>query len=153
MEDPNDCFICRKQSGAIAVAGGVIYEDDLVYAGHAGMSEDPDGAYLGYLMAEPRRHVRGLADLSDTEAGAMGRLVTRLSGALVGALRAEHVYSFVLGHHVPHLHVHVVPRYPGAPEEYWGTRVDEWPDAPRGGGVEIAEVCDRLREHLGVSPG
>lgn len=61
---------------------------------------------------------------------------------------AKHVYSFVLGHHVPHLHIHVVPRYPGAPREFWGTRVDGWPDAPRGGAAEIAALCDRLRSWI-----
>ncbi|HKZ83884.1 MAG TPA: hypothetical protein VJ793_09550 [Anaerolineae bacterium] len=42
----------------------------------------------------------------------------------------------------------VVPRYPGAPREYWGTRVDEWPDAPHGGPQEMAALCARLRAHL-----
>jgi hypothetical protein len=46
------------------------------------------------------------------------------------------------------VHVHVLPRYPGAPREYWGVRVDEWPDAPRGGPAEMADVCARLRACL-----
>jgi hypothetical protein len=37
---------------------------------------------------------------------------------------------------------------PGGPREYWGPKVDEWPDAPRGGEAEIAPVADRLREYL-----
>jgi histidine triad (HIT) family protein len=51
--------------------------------------------------------------------------VARTARALKAVVGAEHVYSFVLGHHVPHLHIHVLPRYPGAPREFWGTRVDE----------------------------
>jgi diadenosine tetraphosphate (Ap4A) HIT family hydrolase len=49
---------------------------------------------------------------------------------------------------MPHVHVHVIGRYPGAPREYWGTRVDEWPEAPQGGAAEIEEVADRIRAFL-----
>jgi hypothetical protein len=42
----------------------------------------------------------------------------------------------------------IVPRYPDAPREYWGTRVDEWPHAPRGGSQEIEALCARPRAYL-----
>ncbi len=89
-----------------------------------------------------------MGDLTDAEASTLGVLVNDLARVLKVAEGAEHVYSFVLGHVVPHLHIHVVPRYPGAPRDYWGVRVDEWPDAPRGGVSEITAVCDRLRRGL-----
>src|SRR5512136_359424 len=132
-----DCFVCRKHRGEVSVPGGAIYEDDLVYAGHAQIREGQTVAYLGYLFVEPQRHTPGLQDLTDMEAQSLGRLVARLGRALVGSAGAEHIYAFVLGDGVPHLHIHVVPRYPGAPREYWGVHVDEWPDAPRGGPQEI----------------
>lgn len=75
--------------------------------------------------------------------------VARLSRALTATEGAEHAYLFVLGHAVSHLHVWVVPRYPGTPREYWGMRVDEWSDAPRGGPEEIAALCERIRGYLG----
>lgn len=58
------------------------------------------------------------------------------------------MYSVVLGDAVPHLRIHLAPRYPGAPEEYWGMRVDEWPNAPRGGVADITAVSDRLRNAM-----
>jgi histidine triad (HIT) family protein len=143
-----DCLVCRKHRGDFTIPGGAIYEDDQVYAGHAQIREGQATAYLGYLMAEPKRHAPGLADLSDVEAQALGLLVARLSRALQASESAEHVYAFVLGDLVPHLHIHVVPRYPGAPREYWGVHVDDWPDAPRGGPEEMAAVCARLRASL-----
>ncbi len=143
-----DCFVCRKHRGEISIPGGAIYEDDLVYANHVQIPEGQATAYLGYLMVEPRRHAAGLADLTDAEAQAMGLMVTRLSRALTAVMEAEYIYSFVLGHRAAHLHVHVVPRYPGAPREYWGIRVDEWPEAPHGGPDEIADLCGRLCAHL-----
>jgi len=81
-------------------------------------------------MAEPKRHVPGLPDLTDDEAKALGLLVARLSRALKASEGAEHIYAFSIGDRVPRVHIHVVPRYPGAPSKYWGVHVDEWPDAP-----------------------
>lgn len=143
-----DCFICRKHRGEVSIPGGAIYDDDLIYVGHAQIRPGQATTYLGYLMAEPQRHVAGLADLTDKEAQTLGLVVARLSRALKTSEGAEHVYAFVLGDFVPHLHLHVVPRYPGAPHEYWGVRVDEWPDAPRGGEQEMTALCARLRQVL-----
>lgn len=142
------CFVCRKHRGEVSLPGGAIYQDAWVYAGHAQIQAGQATAYLGYLMAEPKRHAPGLADLTDAEAQALGLLVVRLGRALVSTEGAEHVYAFVLGDGVPHVHVHVVPRYPGAPREYWGVHVDEWPAAPRGGPGEIAGLCARVRAYL-----
>jgi diadenosine tetraphosphate (Ap4A) HIT family hydrolase len=146
-----DCFVCRKHRGEEPVVGGPIYQDELVLASHAAVPAE-GRAYLGWCFVEPRRHVGALGDLSDAEAGAVGRLVARLSRALQAELQAEHVYAFVLGDRVPHLHVHLIVRHPGAPREYWGTHVDEWPDAPRGDGAEVAALVARLRARLATDP-
>jgi len=42
----------------------------------------------------------------------------------------------------------VIGRYPGAPRAYWGPKVDEWPEAPRGKAPEIEQVALRLRAFL-----
>jgi diadenosine tetraphosphate (Ap4A) HIT family hydrolase len=130
------------------VAGGVIYENDLVYVSHAQLWGSEPEHYLGHLFVEPKRHAPGLADLTEAEAQAIGLWSSRVARALVAAQGVEHVYAFVLGDHVPHLHVHLIGRYPGAPREYWGPRVDEWPGAPRGAAPEIAIVAARVRDRL-----
>jgi len=142
------CFVCRKHVGEISLPGCAVYEDDLVYAGHAAIPEGQTTDYLGSLMVEPKRHISGLADLTDDESQKVGLLIARLSRALKTSEGAEHVYMFVLGHAVPHLHIWVVPRYPGTPSEYWGLRVNEWSGAPRGGAEQIATLCKRIREYL-----
>jgi diadenosine tetraphosphate (Ap4A) HIT family hydrolase len=126
----------------------VLHEDDLVYSSHGIVPVGRATTYLGTLFVEPKRHVAGLADLTDAEAERIGLVSSRLARALQTSEKAEHVYSWVLGHHVDHLHVWLVPRYPGTPREYWAMRVGEWPGAPRGGPVEIAALCDRLRAAL-----
>jgi diadenosine tetraphosphate (Ap4A) HIT family hydrolase len=131
--------------------GGAVLQDEQVYIGHAQVRAGEATAYLGSMMVEPRRHVPGLEHLRDEEAQALGVWVARLSRALVAVLGADHVYAFVIGDHVPHVHVHVVARYPGAPPEYRGPRVDEWPEAPRGGVLEIEALCERLRAWLSAN--
>ena len=142
------CFICRKHRGEIALPGGAIFHDDQVYIGHAQLRPDEATAYLGYLMVEPKRHVPGLEGLRDDEAQLLGLWVARMSRALVAVVGADHVYAFVIGDRVPHVHIHVVARYRGAPQEYRGPRVDEWPEAPRGEPAEIETLCAQLREWL-----
>ena len=67
---------------------------------------------------------------------------------MMAALDIEHVYAFVLGHHVAHFHLHLFPRYRGAPREYWWPRLEEWPDAPRGGESDAALTVESIRKAL-----
>lgn len=143
-----DCVVCRKHRGELPSPGGAIYEDDLIYVSHAGLWGEEEKHFLGHVFVEPRRHVAELADLTDEEAQAIGLYVSRLARALVNTLDMEHVYSFVFGDGVPHVHVHVIGRYRGTPRDYWGTRVDEWPGAPRGGEDEIVQLAARIRDAL-----
>lgn len=143
-----DCFVCAKHALGDTAHGGVLFEDDLVYAGHAYPLTEPVSAYRGYLVAEPVRHVAGLGDLTDPEAAALGLLVNRLARALRDTAGAEHVYSFVLGDGLAHLHVVLAPRYAGTPRGYWGVRLRDWPDAPRVGEAEMRTLVARLRAHV-----
>ena len=144
-----DCLVCRKHRGEIAVPGGFIYEDDLISVSHAQLFGEEKDHYLGHVFVESKRHVPELADLTDREAAAIGLWVSRVAKALLQTEGMAHVYSFFIGDGVPHVHVHVIGRYPDAPRDYWGPRVDDWPGAPRGGETEIAQVADRLRIFLG----
>jgi diadenosine tetraphosphate (Ap4A) HIT family hydrolase len=144
-----DCFICRQLGGREPTPGGEIYAEERVVAVHAFEPERNPTPYLGHLLVEPRRHAAGFADLDEAEAAAVGVAVSRCARALKAAERAEHVYVAVVGHHVAHLHVHLVPRYPGTPREYWSPlTLDEWPEAEHGGQREIEAVADRLRVAL-----
>jgi histidine triad (HIT) family protein len=134
-----ECLICDKH--AAADPGIEIHRDALVYVGHLPASPE---VYLGHLFVEPLDHRPGLAELSPEQGAAVGRAMQRAS-AVLRAAGHEHVYAFVYGDRVPHLHVHLIGRHPGAPAEYRGVRVDEWPDAPRGDADAVAEYVARLR--------
>ncbi len=143
-----DCFVCARHALGDAAPGGVLFEDELVYAGHAYRPAEKVSAHRGYLVAEPRRHAAGLGDLTDREAAALGLLVNRLALALKEVDGAEHVYSFVLGDGLAHLHVVLAPRYADTPREYWGIRLREWPDAPNVGEDDMRSLVAQLRRHV-----
>lgn len=143
----DSCFICGKHKGTIHTAGKMIYEDEYVYIGHIDKGDSP--AYLGYCMIDLKRHVPTLADMNMEEAKAFGMAMARISRALKESEGAEHIYARVSGHGVPHLHMHLTPRYPGTPQEYWGPwEVLDWQDAPYGKGVQVDTVCERLKVHM-----
>jgi histidine triad (HIT) family protein len=147
----SDCFICAKHERMDDMPGGTWIADQRVVVSHLPLNT-PVGAqesvYLGYLFLEPRRHVAELGDLTPDEAASFGRMAATASAALQAATEAEHVYAAVIGHGVEHLHLHLIPRYPGTPREFWWTRVDEWPDAPRGDASDITGLADRFRAAL-----
>jgi diadenosine tetraphosphate (Ap4A) HIT family hydrolase len=143
----DDCAICLKHLKQGPLVGEVIHETELLVASHAPITER-GGVYLGYLFVEPRRHIPELGDLTEQEAEALGVLIMRLSRMLQQAQGAEHVYAAVIGDQAQHLQVHLIPRYPDTPAEYFWTSVVEWPDAPRGDAGAVTEVAARLRSGL-----
>jgi diadenosine tetraphosphate (Ap4A) HIT family hydrolase len=74
----------------------------------------------------------------------MARLLQDVEGA-------EHVYLWVIGDEVPHLHVHLVPRYPGTPREYWGPGVTRWPEGPRVDSEAMRTMIASLQSHVATA--
>ena len=145
------CFICDKHRLGDRAEGGVLFEDELLYVGHV-HTMGRGVAYRGWFVVEPKRHAAGLGLLTDDEAGALGLLLNRIARILRDELGAVHVYAFVFGDAVPHLHVHVAPRYPDTPREYWGPRLNQWADAPRVNAEEIRDLVSHLRSQLSNRP-
>lgn len=150
-QDVNHCVICQKHRGEIHLFGGFIYEDDLIAISHSLFWGEEKTHYLGHIFIETKRHVAEYADLTDEEAQRIGLYIKRVSTALLSTLDMDHVYSFIIVDGVPHVHVHVIGRYRGAPREYWGSKVDEWTDAPKGDEIQIQTLTESLRACLTVN--
>lgn len=144
----SNCIVCRKHSGEVKPFGGFIYEDELIAVSHSRFWGDEKTHYLGHIFIETKRHVAKYADLTDEEAQRIGLYIKRVSKALLNTLDMDHVYSFIIVDGVPHMHVHVIGRYRGAPREYWGPKVDEWPDAPKGDEREIEKLTESLQAYF-----
>lgn len=144
----DDCLVCREHRLEVPVPGGHLVATDEVVAFHLPPWPPPaENVFLGYLMVTSRRHAADFAELTDDESAAVGRCVARLSRALK-SLGAERVYVAAVGHGSPHLHVHLVPRWPGTPDDVSWLHVDDWEEARRGSFDEAASFAGRLREAL-----
>lgn len=145
------CFICNKHSGNIQTSGIAIYEDDFVYVGHIDRNGNPN--YLGHIMIDLKRHVPTLGEMNMEEAKVFGMMMAKVSKALMESEAAEHIYSFVAGDSVPHLHMHLVARYPNTPKEFWGSNaVYDWEEAPMGNNEEVISLCSRLKKYIENHP-
>jgi len=109
------CLACDVLEGRIQPPGGVIYEDEDWVVDH---SISPV-ALKGWLIIKPRRHVEDFGDLSPEESARFGPLSRSAAAAVRDALGAERVYVCSFGEEWRHVHVHVVPRYPGMEPVSW----------------------------------
>jgi diadenosine tetraphosphate (Ap4A) HIT family hydrolase len=141
------CDVCREIAGEVELPGGFIWESESVVGFHVPPLLEPE-PQLGHLLVVPRRHADTWADLNREEASQIGVAAATLGDALRRATKAERLYSAVIGHHSPHFHLHLFPRYPGTPSELTWTKSDQWPGSPRGGADEIAAFEQRLRSAL-----
>jgi diadenosine tetraphosphate (Ap4A) HIT family hydrolase len=76
-----------------------------------------DGPMRGYAWMPVRRHVVELHELTEEEGAAFMRDVKRVSRAIAEATGAVKLNYEIHGNTVPHLHLHLFPRYVGDPFE------------------------------------
>jgi histidine triad (HIT) family protein len=89
----------------------LVYEDEaaLAFLDHSPLA-------IGHVLLIPRAHVETLFDADDATVEALARAARRIAIALKAALAADGVFvaqNNVVSQSVPHLHVHLVPRFRG----------------------------------------
>ncbi len=103
--------------------------------------------HAGHVLVVPREHVADLRNASDSTVEAVFRLVARVARAVDRAFPADglsvwHSAGHGANQEVPHLHVHVHPRYlndgvlrvyPAAPSTPTREQLDHW-------GVQLREA-------------
>lgn len=139
-----NCTICDKHQDFSKHTGEVILEKGGWAVTHFPFV-DGQKATKGYLLIETKRHIQEFTEMSPEEAAALGELISAGTQLIKNKMGAEHVYLFRINDKVPHLHLHLVPRYPGTPKEFWGFKISEWPGNPKIGLEEIKQVALRLR--------
>jgi len=148
-ESSPDCQFCRSLRPGSEPDGLLVYQDEHLHAvhpvAHGGRSE------LGVVRLQTRRHVPDLASLTDSEAGGLGLAIARISRALMECTGAAWTYCFGFTEGVRHVHLVIASRYRELPSEYLRLRHADWPDAPRGGRDEVAELAQRLRTSVSRS--
>jgi histidine triad (HIT) family protein len=105
------CPFCRIREGTLAAH--LLYQDEEVLA-----FLDISPVTQGHTLVVPRRHAASVAECPPGTVAALFLAAVRLAGAIQRALGAP---GFNLGlndgraagQEVPHVHVHVIPRYGG----------------------------------------
>ena len=132
------CPVCLRGRPDDAVA-----ELEATYL-HAG----EDAPMRGYCFLMLKRHAVELYELESEEAAAFTRDVQRAARAVHRLTRAVKLNYEIHGNTVPHLHLHLFPRYVGDPFEGRpiNPRLVEWPVYAPG---EFADFRERLRAEVG----
>ena len=104
-----DCIFCKIIKGEIPSAK--IYEDEKLVA-----FLDIAPANKGHALIMPKKHYETLLDVPDTIIDDMMGLGKKIAVAMSSALASEGFNVLVnnkkvAGQIVPHLHVHIIPRF------------------------------------------
>lgn len=98
------CTFCRILHGDLP--GFAVYEDGLAFA-----FLDHRPLLKGHVLLMPKAHCETLHDLPDEAVGPLFRVAKSLSGAVERAMQADGSFLAINTQSVPHLHIHIVPRW------------------------------------------
>ena len=139
-----ECYICEiTAQGDDAPTWQRIYVDEHWRVAHAF-----DTSLPGWLVLVPKRHIESLSDMTPEEAQGFGPLVRALSAALEAVTGATKAYLafFAESPLHRHVHVHIVPRMPGAEADRVGPGVFGYL-----GAAPEAAVSEERRNELAVA--
>ncbi|MBI4640689.1 MAG: HIT family protein [Candidatus Tectomicrobia bacterium] len=77
-----------------------------------------DANFPGYCILVYHRHVVELQDLRTDERGQLIEDIACIARAIAERCQPAKINYEILGNTVPHLHCHIIPRYPN--DGYWG---------------------------------
>ncbi|HEV8339355.1 MAG TPA: HIT family protein [bacterium] len=142
--DPN-CIFCRIVAGEVPAS--VVYRGDDVMAFMDIRPVNP-----GHLLVISTAHAAGLANLPERVGQRMWVVAQRLAAAQrLSGVRCEGVNLFVAdgeaaGQDVFHVHIHVLPRFPGDGLRLTGLAYDQRPAPPSR--AELDETAGAIRRGL-----
>ena len=137
--EPGNCPVCRD----LPMPEGMV---DIIELPASWLSAEPVDCLLGACHLTAKRHVLELYELDESELLELMRDVRVCARALKSVTGAVKINYEIHGNTLPHLHVHLYPRYvddpfPGQPIDF--RRRDRlYSDE------EFAEFVDRMREEI-----
>ncbi|OEU51627.1 MAG: histidine triad (HIT) protein [Desulfobacterales bacterium S3730MH5] len=135
-----DCIFCKIVAGEIPSVK--IYEDDSVLA-----FMDINPLNNGHLLIIPKAHAATIHEISEADFLAVMSATHRLAAAVREALNPDGINLLQLNGKaanqvVPHLHVHIVPRWSGD-----GLTVSQW-NLVSGDMEKIKGVAEQIQKAL-----
>ena len=136
-----DCIFCKIVSGDIPSVK--VYEDDRVLA-----FMDINPINDGHLLIIPKAHASTIHEIAEADFLAVMAAARKLAVAVQGALNPDGINLMQLNGKaanqvVPHLHVHIVPRWSGD-----GVTVSRWEIVP-GDMQKIKSLGEQIQKALG----
>ena len=111
------------------------------------LTSGPDAPMYGYCCLVFKRHAVELDELTEDEGRTLMRDIGRVAAALRSVTDCVKLNYEIHGNTIPHLHVHLYPRYRGDPFEN-GPIDKRLVKAAPYQGSEYAEFCARLCSRL-----
>lgn len=139
--DPMECIYCRKDDRLAKLMVEVAPLDG------ATLYLFRNQSYRGRCIVAASRHVEELFELSDVERNQYAARIARVAKALKQAFGAAKINYGIYGDTMPHLHTHLVPKFPHAPG--WGRPFEMNPEPGKVlTDAGNAAVIDLIRKHL-----
>ena len=69
----------------------------------------------GYIRIITQKHIKEFSDLTDDEAAEIMLLAKKIEKLMINTLNPDKVNIAMLGNMVPHLHIHIIPRFVNDP--------------------------------------
>lgn len=138
--DHMDCLFCKIVNKEIPCTK--VYEDDKVLA-----FMDINPMSEGHLLVIPKNHGATILDLPEEDFLAVMAVAKKIAQAVDKALKPDGINILQLNGEaanqvVPHLHVHIVPRWDGD-----GLKVSKWVPVP-GDMDQIGQTVEKIKNVL-----
>jgi histidine triad (HIT) family protein len=135
-----DCIFCKIINNEIPSVK--VYEDDSVFA-----FLDINPLNAGHLLVIPKAHAETIHEISEADFVAVATATHKLAAAVKKALSPDGINLMQLNGKaanqvVPHLHVHIVPRWSGD-----GLAICKW-ELVAGDMEEIKAVGEKIQKAL-----
>lgn len=98
-----DCLFCRI---ACSLEPAEVVWEDEGYVAFLNIYPE----YSGHLLLIPRKHTDYYWNLSPAGFGELMERAHLLTGPLMAATKSEKIYVKLIGEHVAHVHVHLMPK-------------------------------------------
>ncbi len=136
-----DCIFCKIVKGEIPSLK--VFEDDRVFA-----FMDINPLNDGHLLVIPKVHATNIFDITEADFLAVTSATHKLAAAVKKALNPDGINLLQLNGEaanqvVPHLHVHIVPRWSGD-----GLTLSQW-EIVAGDMDKIKGVAQKVQQALG----
>ena len=83
----------------------------------------------GFVRIILNNHIKELSDLNENEYLEVTKAIYKVEKAVIKTLNPDKINIASLGNYVPHLHIHIIPRYKNDswyPDSIWSNKVREF---------------------------